>query len=730
MQAGQRVRLIHDPNRIGVLTGKTFARAGTTRWQVQFPDTADFIPEDQLELVPESPEHPVELLERGLLGSAADLLRTLTHVRLTGRLANVLYSMDMTGTDFYAYQFKPLVKLLQSPSTGILMADEVGLEHEFFATETLGGITDVLVREAIQNSLDAASDEKVRVRFILNRADIEARRLYLDDLWPHLEASRDSNTVLPARTEPFRFLAVEDEGTRGLEGDPRQDEDDTQTNTKNDFYYFWRNVVRSRKETVERGRWGLGKTVFAFASRLNAFFGLTYRRSDRRTLLMGQSVLKIHRIEGKRYRPYGYYGLHEGGLTLPIGNLPEWQEFARRFGLRRRGPGLSVVIPYPDEEITGEVLVESVLRHYFYPLLEGKLEVEIEEGAGVSVVLHSECLEREIQRNTGLSHLLSLVKLARWGLSPEGESIATLALPPAGRAPRLTEELFGPADLERLRRRYDNAQRIALDVRLWIEAIGNSPRETKFRLLIERDAEDQKTEGHFVRQGITVENPKARRPRGVRWIVVVNDGILSAFLGDAENPAHTEWQRSSPKFKAKYLRGPSTLDFVRAVPMNIESILSRPSLGRDPDLLRNIFSLPKDSTGPAPVRRQPSEDGDEESTPEEIILGGPGSNQALLLSRVRTGFRLRGKAGKEVPRRLEVIAAYDVLRGNPFQRYSPLDFRMDRSIAVQLSGSRVVSRHDNRLELEIESPEFEVLVTRFDEKRDLRVKVRPIQEAG
>ncbi len=132
--------------------------------------------------------------------------------------------------------------------------------------------------------------------------------------------------------------------------------------------------------------------------------------------------------------------------------------------------------------------------------------------------------------------------------------------------------------------------------------------------------------------------------------------------------------------------------------MNIASILSRPSLGRDPDLLRNIFSLPKDSTGPAPVRRQPSEDGDEESTPEEIILGGPGSNQALLLSRVRTGFRLRGKAGKEVPRRLEVIAAYDVLRGNPFQRYSPLDFRMDRSIAVQLSG--------------------------------FRVKVRPIQEAG
>jgi superfamily II DNA or RNA helicase len=94
---------------------------------VQFTDAAQYVPDDQLERLPENPEHPVELLGRGRLGSAADLRRILTHVRLTGRLANVLYSMDMTGTDFYAYQFKPVVKLLNSPTTGILIADEVGL---------------------------------------------------------------------------------------------------------------------------------------------------------------------------------------------------------------------------------------------------------------------------------------------------------------------------------------------------------------------------------------------------------------------------------------------------------------------------------------------------------------------------------------------------------------------------------------------------------------------------
>jgi len=35
--------------------------------------------------------------------------------------------MDTTGADFYAYQFKPLVKLLNAATTGMLIADEVGL---------------------------------------------------------------------------------------------------------------------------------------------------------------------------------------------------------------------------------------------------------------------------------------------------------------------------------------------------------------------------------------------------------------------------------------------------------------------------------------------------------------------------------------------------------------------------------------------------------------------------
>lgn len=603
------------------------------------------------------------------------------------------------------------------------------IESEFFATETLGGVTDALVREAIQNSLDAAADDKIRVRFCLAPAAGNAtRECYLADLWSHVEAAHEASTALPNRGDPLRYLVVEDEGTRGLEGDPRQYEDDEGGTGRNDFYYFWRNIGRSRKGSTERGRWGLGKTVFATASRLNSFFGLTVRRSDDRALLMGQAVLKIHRIQDRRYRPYGYYGSQQNSMAIPVDDPAVISEFARSFKLRRSGSGLSIVIPFPDEEITAESLLESVLRHYFHPLMAEKLEVEIEEEGGVLVVLCGELLEREIRRRQSFRHLLPLIELARWGLNPQPDAVAGLAAPAAGRAPKLTEDLFDGADLERLRQRYDAGQRIAVDIRLVVDPLEATPCETGFRLLMERDAQDQRGEGYFVRQGITIENPKARRPRGVRWILVASDPTLSAFLGDAENPAHTEWQRSSPKFKAKYRLGPSTLDFVRSVPANVAALLSRPAEARDPNLLRDIFSLPTDTATPFRQRPEPTPEGSEDRTTEESIPAALGRNGALVLARVRTGFRLRGRLDEEGPRRLEVLAAYDVLRGNPFRRYSPLDFRIDKSIAVQVRGARVVARQENRLEIELETPEFEVLVTRFDENRDLRVKVRPLEE--
>ena len=212
------------------------------------------------------------------------------------------------------------------------------IEGEFFTTEAIGSITDALVRESIQNSLDAArSDEPVTVRFsFFSRpnpgydAGIVSKR-YIDGLSPHLQAKHAGLQDIPSAAEPINYLLIEDYGTRGLQGDATQYDDLDDDYKKNDFYYFWRNIGRTRKEATDLGRWGLGKTVFQAASRINSFFGMTVRHDDGQMLLMGQSVLKIHKADGTRYSPYGYFGRFKGDLALPVDGSGVYKAIFRSF---------------------------------------------------------------------------------------------------------------------------------------------------------------------------------------------------------------------------------------------------------------------------------------------------------------------------------------------------------------------------------------------------------------
>ncbi len=117
-----------DPGRRGILTGRKRERSDGAVLQVRWQDnTLSWVPEYQLIVAEAGGEDVFTLLERQRFGRVNDLRRNLTHIHLSGRLANVVYSMDTTNTDFYAYQYKPVLTFLESPSKGVLIADEVGL---------------------------------------------------------------------------------------------------------------------------------------------------------------------------------------------------------------------------------------------------------------------------------------------------------------------------------------------------------------------------------------------------------------------------------------------------------------------------------------------------------------------------------------------------------------------------------------------------------------------------
>lgn len=118
-----------NPAKQGWLTGAYRERRGLQYWAVRWTDgLIEYLAEDQLALVGEGPSRdPYELIAAGRYGRSGDLRRSLTHENLSGRLANLVYSMGITNTEFFAHQYKPLLTLLESPSDGLLIADEVGL---------------------------------------------------------------------------------------------------------------------------------------------------------------------------------------------------------------------------------------------------------------------------------------------------------------------------------------------------------------------------------------------------------------------------------------------------------------------------------------------------------------------------------------------------------------------------------------------------------------------------
>ena len=125
--AGQVVCLRDNPGRQGTTTGRTKQAGSFLMVEVDFgPNEKLFKRYDLLEPV-EVEEEMFDLLGSARFGGPIDLRRILTFEKIKGDLTNVFYSMEVSNTDFYPHQFKPVLKFIESPVGRLLIADEVGL---------------------------------------------------------------------------------------------------------------------------------------------------------------------------------------------------------------------------------------------------------------------------------------------------------------------------------------------------------------------------------------------------------------------------------------------------------------------------------------------------------------------------------------------------------------------------------------------------------------------------
>lgn len=608
------------------------------------------------------------------------------------------------------------------------------MQEEFFSADVIHGAAEALVREGIQNSLDAAiSKQRVRVSITVGELTTESDRRaivpFLRDSWDHFAAPDNGLKQPPTKDEPCRFMTFEDFGTSGLTGEPAQYL--PKPDVENRFFHFFRVEGRSDKGEDDRGRWGVGKQVFPKASRAKCVFGYTIRHDDQRPLLMAQAILRAHYVGNRCYQD-GWFGIKdEGKGVLPVEDRANQERFCNTFGLVRKDePGLSLVIPFLHDEIVAEEVITAVLRGYFLPILTGELEVTVKAGKD-TVHLTADTFEEQVDGlNSSIrDEVKPLVTIAKWARDNR-DDIPELVAPPLDGALQWSEELVSEQIRGLVREKLQKRDKIGLRVPLMVRprgTRGKPQRPSHFDVFFARDDKDTVGRPIYIREGIIVSDVRGPRARGIRSMVVVDLGPLATLLGDSENPSHTQWQKDGSNFKEKYYYGPSYIKFVADSVAEIVRISTQAEDEEDKFLLADIFSLPP-SDDDEWVDQEEEETSTKKGKKIEIPKPPGSSRTRFIVHRVEGGFTVRpATALSSIPTRVRVRAAYDVRRGNAFSKYNTADFTFDE-LSVEIEGARILSTQANALVLEAEVQEFQATIKGFDSNRDVRVSVNVVHE--
>lgn len=582
-------------------------------------------------------------------------------------------------------------------------------------------LADALVRESIQNSLDAhdnAESQSVRVCFNIKEFKPEERAQVLrlldaEQLNEHL-ALTGLPTLDPA--ENMSALTIEDFGTTGLVG--RWDDWDEKP-----FCDFWRRMGRSHKGGQSLGRWGLGKLVFSSTSRARIFLGLTVRNDDAKALLMGQAVLTHHKMpDGSRLDSHAFYAvrgkLREEMFQVPERSPDEIKSFKTLFGLMRADePGLSIVVPaLRDNIISLERIAQGVLRNYFFPILFGRLEVQVGETIINEASFADLAAKLDADRFAG-GHLASFIQAMK---ESRGSDASAPFILPKDWAEKPMDIALG-TQLDVMREQLNNGEVIAVRAPLLMKRKDGTELPSFVDAFLQRGPTD--TQALFVRHAIVL-NAEHRYFRGgkVFAALIADDWAVSEFLGDAENPAHTGWSASAENVVSKWRNARGRLSDIRCLLKRLYNSLESAIETTDKNALVSFFSVASEegSKGPStkgPVVRPP------------VIPHIAPKPKSFRLTRLGDGFKLQeGSLNEEdLPLTIRVRAAYDVSRGDPFKKHNSADFDFNKKeMEIQALGATTTVNSPNILFIEIKKPRFVVNVKGFDPNRDLIVNSEKI----
>lgn len=245
-----------------------------------------------------------------------------------------------------------------------------------------------LVRESIQNSLDAVDDKSEPVQVVFSFREMNGCDYpEFFSLKEHIMGCLDyysNNYNAKAIYEPMMkffadnthhdhlgYIRVSDYNTKGMSYEKDK--------TDSPFYAFVRSAgVSAKDDTSAGGSFGFGKAAYYLLSPISTIMVSTCTKNGDR-FFEGASSLCTHTYRGKKKVAFGYYDDQDGKPISIEADIPAH--------FRRAEPGTDINIlgfkmEYKDEAV--KEMIEAVLRNFWFAIYEGKLEVNVNDVVNIT----------------------------------------------------------------------------------------------------------------------------------------------------------------------------------------------------------------------------------------------------------------------------------------------------------------------------------------------------------
>lgn len=624
------------------------------------------------------------------------------------------------------WQFRPLNP---NETSGASISDDNFADEERSSVE-------ILVRETLQNPLDARSSESiVRVEYKLVEVDLAssefARSIFSDDWVKHFRAGGlIENDQRPTR---MTFLVIEDFGTTGLEGCYT---DSSREGSTENWNAFWFREGEGAKTARSNGGAGQGKITLFLASKLRSVFALTKRKSDNGELLFGCCRFRRnYKLDGdaRRWAREARWGStsNPDELARPILQIPMLDGMKKELGLSRSDEGgTTFMVPMPSDDITEVGLRNAVVNEFFFAINRGRLVVKV--GATTldknSLAVVADGMGKDCRLSKGYREFLAVT-------AEKTDAPATATAKDSWtREAKLVPGAFEEAELAALKEKFGKSELISVDFPIPVKK--KQPKElsaAKFRVFLQQDENAEQSQELFVRQDLGIDGEKrlkaARTIAPVMALTFIQDPKLSDLLVAAEEPTHRNWNAKRPKVLSLYSAPNDALNAVRNAALRLVQLIS-PEGKKDETALAVYFADPNSE----PTKRQGGS-GDaanankgEPPSLEEIPKPRPKPVSVKLLD---DGFEIRAKEadGYTFPIDCKVTLAYATAVGDAFRLWDAADFWIGDEGAHPRHESDVseLATDLNFVKFRLKSESAWLSITGFDRNRQLEIRTQYLE---